>query len=73
MRNINVRFYLDPYLGYPHIYDHKIIEEEVEDVLNCPGEDRKGAEVSRVAIGATRVGRYIRAIYVFDQKDKTYS
>jgi hypothetical protein len=68
---MNVRFFLDPGLGYPHIYGHDIIEEEVEDVLNRPGEDRKGKEGSRVAIGITRAGRFLKVIYVLDQKDNS--
>jgi hypothetical protein len=71
VRHRIVRYYLNPDLGYPHIYDHKIVEEEVEDVLNRPGEDRKGMEGSRVSIGTTRSGRYLKVIYVFDQNDNS--
>jgi hypothetical protein len=35
-------------------------------VLRTPGEDRPGREGSRVAIGQTRAGRYLRVIYVPD-------
>ncbi len=66
-KNMNIRYYLDPGLRYPHIYDHDIIEEEVEDVLNRPGEDRKGKGGSRVAIGTTRAGRFLKVVYVLDQ------
>jgi hypothetical protein len=41
-------------------------ENEVEDVLLKPGEDRSGKENSRIAIGPTRGGRYIKVIYVPD-------
>jgi hypothetical protein len=41
-------------------------EDEVEEVLRTPGEDRPGREGSRVAIGQTRAGRYLRVIYVPD-------
>ncbi len=68
---MNIRYYLDPGLRYPHIYDHDIIEEEVEDVLNRPGEDRKGKGGSRVAIGTTRAGRFLKVVYVLDQKDNS--
>jgi hypothetical protein len=63
---MNVRFYIDPETGLPHIYGHQVDEQEVEDVLRTPGEDRPGREDSRVAIGQTRAGRYIRVIYVPD-------
>jgi len=42
------------------------VEEEVEEVLDRPFEDRPGHEGSRVASGQTRAGRYVRVIYVPD-------
>ncbi len=60
---MRVRFYVDPATGHPHIYDHDVSEEEVEEVLESPGEDRPGREDSRVAIGQTETGRYLRVIY----------
>jgi hypothetical protein len=36
---------------------HNATEEEVEQVLRSPGEDRPGPEDSRVAIGQTSAGR----------------
>jgi len=63
---VNLRFYIDPATDEPHIYDHSVDEEEVEDVLARPGEDRPGREGSRVALGQTQSGRYLRVIYVLD-------
>jgi hypothetical protein len=40
----------------------------VEEVLRAPGEDRPGREGSRVALGQTQAGRYLRVIYVPDPK-----
>jgi hypothetical protein len=37
-----LRFYLDPATGEPHIYEHGLSEEEVEEVLSNPGEERPG-------------------------------
>lgn len=62
----NIRFYLDGNTGLPHIYQHDVDEQEVEDVLRNPGEDRPGREGSRIALGQTRDGRYLRVIYVTD-------
>jgi hypothetical protein len=62
----NIRFYIDPETGLPHIYKHNVTEDEVEDVLARPGEDRQGYEGARVAIGQTEVGRYLRVVYVPD-------
>jgi len=63
---MNVRFYIDPETRLPHIYNHNVRENEVEDVLRKPGEDRPGKEYSRIAIGQTKGGRYLRVIYVPD-------
>jgi hypothetical protein len=41
-------------------------EGEVVDVLTNPGEDRPGRDGSRVVIGKTKAGRYLRVIYVPD-------
>jgi hypothetical protein len=61
-----IRFYHDSATGEPHIYNHGVTEDEVEDVIRRPGEDRLGREGSRVAIGQTRAGRFLRVIYVPD-------
>lgn len=63
---MKVRFYIDPETNLPHIYNHNVIENEVESILSRPGEDRPGREGSRVAIGQTQAGRYLRVIYVPD-------
>ena len=55
---MNIRFYIDPETSLPHIYEHRVDESEVED--------RPGREGSRVAIGQTQSGRYVRVIYVAD-------
>jgi hypothetical protein len=63
---VNIRYYIDPETQLPHIYGHNVEEAEVEEVLVSPGEDRPGREGSRVAIGKTSAGRYLRVIYVPD-------
>ena len=63
---MKIRFYIDLATGLPHIYNHQVDEDEVEDVLSRPGEDRPGREGSRIAIGQTQAGRYLRVIYVPD-------
>ena len=70
---VNIRFYVDPQTSLPHIYNHDVDEEEVEDVLENPGEDRPGRDGSRVALGQTRGGRFLRVIYVRDpQPDSVF-
>lgn len=63
---MNIRFYIDPETDLPHIHGHQVDEQEVEEVMRKPGEDRPGREGSRVAIGQTMAGRYLRVIDVPD-------
>lgn len=63
---LKVRYYIDSETQLPHIYKHNVNETEIEEVLFNPGEDRPGREESRVAIGRTSGGRYLRVIYVLD-------
>ena len=65
---MKIRYYTDPVTGQPHIYNHGVTEEEAEEILTNPVEDRPGAEGSRVALGKTSGGRYLRVIYVHDDK-----
>ncbi len=43
----------------------------MEEVLLNPGEDRLGREGSRIAMGHTNAGRYLRVIYVPDPKPES--
>ena len=63
---MQARFYDDPATGLPHVRGHQVSEDEVIDVLEGSGEDRAGREGSRVVIGQTAAGRYLRVIYVPD-------
>ena len=63
---MNIRYYIHPQTEVPHIYDHEVTETEVEEILLHPGEDRPGRDGSRVAIGRTSGGRYLRVIYIPD-------
>ena len=63
---MNIRFYRAPDTNLPHIHSHAVDEDEVEEVLRAPGEDRPGRDGARVAIGQTQAGRYLRVIYVPD-------
>jgi hypothetical protein len=40
-------------------------------VLDAPGEDRPARDGSRVAIGQTESGRYLRVVYVPDRERKS--
>lgn len=65
---MKIRYYIDTESGLPHIYKHDVEENEVEEILLNPGEDRPGEEGARVALGRTLGGRFLRVIYVPDDE-----
>lgn len=64
---MEIRYYLDPETGLPHVYDHGVSEAEVERVLRRVGEDGPSSRSSRQAVGQTEGGRYLRVVYVPDE------
>ena len=69
---MNIRFYRDPETGQPHIYKNGVNENEVDDVLRKPSEDRPGREGSRWQW----VKRYLGVIcelFMFPILDQTVS
>lgn len=68
---MNVRYYIDEETGQPHVYGHGVREPEIEEVLARPAEDRPGRDGSRLALGQTREGRFLRVIYVSDSEPES--
>ena len=66
MRLASVRFHVDPATLEPHIYQHDVTEEEVEEVLRRPADDFPGRAGSRIALGTTSEGRHLQVVYVPD-------
>ncbi len=64
---MDVRYYLDPATGQPHICGHGVTEQEVEEVLRGRGEDLRATGNSRRKIGQTSAGRYLQVFYVPDE------
>lgn len=62
---------MDPITGDPHIAEHGVTEEEVEEVLWNPEEDRPGREGTRIAIGSTDAGRILKVIYSPDAQPRS--
>jgi hypothetical protein len=60
---MNLRFYIDPETDQPHIYNHHVDEDEVEDIMRSPGMVYPGRDNSKIAIGQTQSGRYLRIVY----------
>ena len=58
-----VRFYIDPETGLPHIYNHGVTEGEVLQVLRKPGPVYRGDRDSRLKSGQTDSGRYLQVVY----------
>lgn len=63
---MQIRFYVNADTGEPHIYDHQVTEEEVEQVLASPLEERSGEEGASLCLGRTHDGRFLRVVYVPD-------
>ena len=67
---MDIRFYLDPDTGQPHIYGHGVTEEEVEQVLRASGGDIQGSQGSRMMLGRT-LWRYLEVIYSPDEEPES--
>jgi hypothetical protein len=64
---VKIRFYIDPETGEPHIHNHGVFEDEVEEVfLSGLGQDRVSRAGSRMLMGQIEAGRYLRIIYTPD-------
>ena len=64
---MEVRYYVDPDTGQPHIYGHGVSEQEIEEVLRGRGEDLRAGPNSRRKIGQTAAGRCLQVFYVPDE------
>ena len=63
---MDLRFWTDPETGLPHIYDHGVTEEEVQQVLSRSGEEFPGSDRSRIRLGQTEANRHLQVVYVPD-------
>ena len=70
---MDLRFYIDPETDESHIAKHGVSEGEVAQVLCAPIEDRAGREGTRIALGQTTSGRYLRVVYVLDAAPNSVS
>ncbi|WP_089724221.1 DUF4258 domain-containing protein [Candidatus Thiosymbion oneisti] len=65
---MEIRFYKDPQTDLPHIYEHGVTEDEVNEILLGRGEDLPAKQASHMKLGQTRAGRYLQIIYVPDEE-----
>ena len=63
---VRIRWYIDPDTDEPHVLKHPVTLDEVEEAVAGVVEDRVGKDGSRVLIGRTEGGRFLRVIYVPD-------
>jgi hypothetical protein len=64
---MELRFWIDPETDLPHIFNHRVSEEEVRQVLSRKGEEFPGSDRSRIRLGQTEAGRYLQVVYVPDE------
>ena len=65
---MEMRFHIDPETGQPHIFEHGVTEEEVRQVLVRGGDDFPSSRGARIRFGQTSTGRYLKVVYVPDEK-----
>jgi hypothetical protein len=64
---MELRFWMDPETGLPHILVHGVTEQEVWQVMSRRAEDFPGARGSTISLGQTTAGRYLQVVYVPDK------
>jgi hypothetical protein len=64
---MNVRFYIDPETGRPHVENHGVSTKETVQVLERAGQDYMGHDGARIALGQTVSGRPLKVVYRPDE------
>ena len=64
---MELRFWIEPESSLPHIYSHGVTEEEVVHVLSGRGLDCPSDRNSRIHVGQTEAGRFLKVVYVPDE------
>jgi hypothetical protein len=60
---MDITFFIDRETGEPHIARHGVETLEAIEVLTRAEIDYNGQEGTRIAVGQTRNGRYLRVVY----------
>jgi hypothetical protein len=63
---MELRFWIDPETGLPHILGHGVTEQEVRQVFSRVGQEFPGRNHSRIRLGQTGAGRMLEVVYVPD-------
>jgi hypothetical protein len=63
---MEVRFYIDPTTDEPHIYNHDVAESEALEILRTTTDRGPARNGAMQAIGRTRLGRYLKVVYIHD-------
>jgi hypothetical protein len=64
---MELRFWMDPETDLPHIYEHGVTEDEVQDVMRRPGLDYAEGRNAKARLGQTEAGRNLKVVYVPDE------
>jgi hypothetical protein len=64
---VDIRYHIDAETGLPHIYDHGVSEVEVREILSGRCWVLRGRRRSKLAMGQTRSGRYLKVIFAPDE------
>lgn len=64
---MELRFWNDPEAGAPHIFEHGVTKEEVQEVMRRPGLDFAESRNARARLGQTVAGRHLKVVYVPDE------
>ncbi len=57
--------------GQPHILNHGVTEDEVEEVLWCPADEFPGRGDSRIVLGSTESGRHLHVVSVRNRTENS--
>jgi len=68
---MRVDFLHDRETGLPHVESHGVATWEAVDVLTNCDFVYNGRKGTRIAVGQTRHGRYLRVIYRTDERDNS--
>ncbi len=60
---MDIRYHVDPDTQLPHIYGHGVKESEIEEIFRNSFEEIAGDRDSRIRLGQTDAGRYLKVIY----------
>ena len=65
---MQIRFYIDPESGRPHVEGHGVSANECVEALGRAIQDFPGVNGARIAFGAANSGRILKVIYKLEDE-----